>query len=358
MRARGIVLTIVVILAALLGWLFHSRFYWVREDIWAGYQGEALDNDFLAAQRLLQRTGHPAACLRGLPAQLPPPGDVLVLPRRSQPMAPRDAARIAAWVGAGGLLLAEAADAATPGSAGQDPLFQILGARLEPGEPSGVTPFTLGGASLKLDLGGNARIQSPGADGAIVRRDLGQGWALLCTNLRCLDNRHIQAFDHADFLCAVAAQRPAGRVWIVTRDAVAATAWGWLWHHAWPALLALAALCLGAVWAAAPRFGPWLPDPDPARRSFLEHLDACGRYQWRTSQGRPLLAASREAFQRRLGLVHPGWAGLEPDQLCQRLAQRSGLPLDRIDRALHHPAAHAAAFLEAVQTLHHLGKNL
>ena len=61
MRARGAVLILVLVLAAMLGWLFHSRFYWARENTWVGFQGEALDNDFLAAQRLLQRTGHSAA---------------------------------------------------------------------------------------------------------------------------------------------------------------------------------------------------------------------------------------------------------------------------------------------------------
>jgi hypothetical protein len=281
-----------------------------------------------------------------------------MLPRRSQAMAPADAARLAAWVGAGGLLLAEAAKSEAP--ADQDGLFQVFGARLVPADAADLVTFTSDGAALQLELGGRARIQAPGAAGAldaIIRRDLGQGRALLCTDLECLSNGRIQAFDHADFLCAVAAQRPGGRVWIVTREQ-AGTAWGWLWHQAWPALTALAALCLGALWAAAPRFGPLLSDPDPARRSFLEHLDACGRYQWQTNQGRPLLAASRDAFLRRLGQLHPGWTELEPEQLCLRLAQRSGLAGDRIDRALHYPAGHAAGFLEAVQTLHLLGKKL
>jgi len=337
MKARGAVLILLLVLAAMLGWLFHARFYWAREDTRVGFQGEALDNDFLAAQRLLQRTGHAAACLHGLPAQLPPPGDVLILPRRGA-IAPMETARIADWVASGGLLLAAAAEP-------PDSLFGRLGARLTTAPASGASEFSLDGTAYQLELAGMAE------------RELGKGGAVLCSDLRCLANDRIQAFDHADFLCAVASRRPRGGVWIITRE-VAGSAWAWLWQRAWPALTALAALCLGALWAAAPRFGPALPDPDPARRSFLEHLDACGRYQWRTSQGRPLLAAARAAFLLRLGQLHPGWAGLGPDQLCPRLAQRSGLAPDRIDRALHHPASHAAEFLEAIQTLHLLGRIL
>jgi hypothetical protein len=357
MKPRAVVLALVLVLLAMLGWLGHTQFYWARENIWAGFQGEALSNDFLAAQRLLQRTGHPAACIQGLPARLPAQGDLLILPRRSQPMAPPDAARIAAWVSGGGLLLAEAVPP-DPRVTARDSLFAHFGARLAPAEPApGPVTCDLAGAALQLGLDGRVRIQAHGAEGALVWCGLGRGGALLCTDLGCLDNDRIQAFDHADFLCAVAGQRPGGKVWIVTRVATA-TAWGWLWEHARALLIALAALGLAALWAAAPRFGPMQPAPDPARRSFLEHLDACGRYQWRAAQGRPLLEASRGAFLRRLDQLHPGWAALEPEPMCQRLARHSGLPPERIQRALHHPCGHPAGFLEAVQTLHLLGKRL
>ena len=351
MKARGVVLLLLLVLAALLGWLFHSRFQWARESTWAGFQGEALDNDFLAAQRLLRRTGHPATCLQGLPDQLPPTDAVLVLPRRSQTMAPAEAARICAWVDAGGLLLAAAAES-------DDPLFTRFGVRLVPSIEDDLTRFTLGGQILRLDLGDHTRVQviGTGTASGIVQRDLGKGTALLCADLECLRNGRLASFDHADFICAVAAQRPGG-VWLITR-ASAGTAWGWAWRHGWPLVIALAALGLVALWAAAPRFGPLLPDPDPARRSFLEHLDACARYQWRIAQGRPLLAAARAAFQQRLVQRHPGWAALEAQALCLRLAQHTGLGPERIQRALLFPAAHAAGFLEAIQTLHLLGRKL
>ncbi|MGA2079824.1 MAG: DUF4350 domain-containing protein [Holophaga sp.] len=370
MTLRGrILLGLGLVIAVLLGWWFHSTFTWVREDAEAGYQGEALVNDFLAAQRLLQRTGHQAECLRALPATLPPPGDVLVLPRRGRPMARAQAARILAWVERGGLLLAAGT---APGEPGADALFGQFGARMVAASPSrerfAPWRFRLDDTDLAMETAAGVRIQAPGQadddragpgdDVALLRRDLGEGSALLCTDLGCLDNRRIGRLDHADFLCGVADWRPGSKVWIVIRGE-APSAWGWLARNAWPALAALAALCLAGVWAAAPRFGPPMPDPEPARRSFLEHLDACGRYQWRADRGLALLAAAREAFRRRLVQVHPGWAALDPEPLGRRLAQASGLPPDRIARALHHPGPlPPAGFLEAMQTLHHLGNHL
>ena len=365
MTGRGRLLPGLALAAACLaGWWLHSRFEWVRGESWTGYQGEARTNPYLAAQRLLQRTGHPTVCLRAFPDPLPPAGDLLVLPGPRPPLDPPAAAQVAAWVERGGLLLAAAPMDQGPAP---DPLFHRFGVGLEsrPPRPAQFTA-TLDGVGLRLAMGERARLRAgkglaqagPGNDTVLAYRARGAGAAVLCADLDCLRNDQIQRLDHADFLCGVAAWRPGHKVWIVVRTRPPGLA-AWLGRNAWPLLVAVGALVLAGLWAAAPRFGPPLADPDPARRSFLEHLDACGRYQWRAVRGQPLLAASREAFQRRLARVHPAWAALEPGALCQRLARHSGLPERRIARALHLPGAfRAAGFLEAIQTLRHLGKSL
>ena len=356
-------------LALLLGGalaLLASRYHWVREETREGYQGEALSNDFLAAQRLLQLTGHRAACLPALPRQLPASGDLLILPRRRQSMDAVTAKRLAAWVAGGGLLLAEAAREEAPDAHAPDGLLRVFDVAMAPRPAEAATGPALvrvgaSGPDLRLHLPNGFRLfqQAGGAAhdrGRLVDRDWGAGRVFLCTGLACLDNRSIAALDHADFLCAVADLRPAGKAWIVLGDGPTALP-GWL-KGAWPILAALAALLAMAAWAAAPRFGPLLPDPEPVRRSFLEHLDACGRYQWRGSRGRPVLAAARDGFLKRLERRRPGWSRLEPVQLCANLAAQSGLPPAQVRRALLEPAASAAEFLAAIRTLQHLGKDL
>jgi hypothetical protein len=245
-----------------------------------------------------------------------------------------------------------------------DALFQQFGVRVAgaaPGpaaHPEGRT-ISLDGRSFTVAMGARSRLLTPQhPDGVPVASALwDRGAAVLAADLDCLANDRIAGHDHADFLCAVAGQRPGAPVWIVIRGGGPGP-WSGLARRAGPALAALAALVLAALWAAAPRFGPLLPEPEPGRRSFLEHLDASGRFLWRAGRDRALLAASREAFRQRLARVHPAWAALEHRDLARTLAARSGLPPDWVDRALHHPAPHPAAYLEAVRTLRILGNSL
>jgi hypothetical protein len=377
-------LLVLAALLALLGWLGWRRMGWEQVEVPAGLQGEALRNDFLAAQRLLAATGHPATCVQGLPHPLPPATDVLILPSRRGAPAPAAAARIADWVARGGLLLAEGMEPEDPAArATADPLFRAFGMRLVPagpGDPPDTISSALPGPPLKLDLGRAAKLQPDRRQGAggqgaggqdaggqggvgggplrLARVPYGRGEAWLCPSLDALGNPRIREQDHPDFLCAVAALRPAGHVWILTQ-VEPASLWVWLRRRAWPALAALAALAAAAFWATAPRFGPLEAEPALGRRSLMEHLDACGRHQWRSSRGEPLLRASRESFRRHLGRARPGWELLDPEALEARLAQRSGLPAERIRRALAGPApTHPGGFLEAIQTLHRLRKAL
>jgi hypothetical protein len=387
------VLGLLLATAGLLLWALWGKLEWTERDVWVGYSGEARVNDFLAAQRVLERLGQRTASIRGLPLgrQLPGRNDVLLLPRRQTRLTPGQAQALLEWVRKGGLLIAEGLAAeARDATETQDPLFQAVGARMvwRPEHPSEGTPpgassvdpkafdeanrtlevvirggsysVRLGAWRELLDLSGRATHAAKNAAGIkLLQYDLGQGRVILCTELSCLANGTLAEGDHAAFLAALVLDwGPDNRTWIVYREEPPSL-WRWLRDSAWMALTALVLLVVTGLWSATARFGPRLPDTQEGRRSLLEHLTACGRFQWTQRDGRSLLKAARAATMARLHRVHPGWGHLEFRELCIRLAEFSGLAEDRIARALRSEAiTDPHAFTEAIQTLELLRKQL
>lgn len=378
-RLAAILLVLLAILGG-TGWLAYRQLEWHEEERWTGYQGEARTNPFLAAQRLLERSGRKAVSFRGLPLgkRLPPPEDVLVLPAREVQLSPGQAAELAGWVAQGGLLVCEGMvpDAAERPET-RDALLEAFGLRYIPVPPpageSSPHPapleFRMNDQPLSIEVSPNGVFEDPqdGAGGAagddrglrVVRVAKERGAALFFTTLDILRNERLANQDHADLLVALPAQRaPGARVWIVTHE-VAPSLVRWLLERAWMVLLSGAVLALALLAAAAPRFGPLRASREVPRRSLLEHLAAVGRFQWRHRGGRPLLLAARTALDRRLALRHPAWKDLPPDERCRRLAEAIGVPESDVFHALRydlHPDPRD--FTRALRTLDLLRKHL
>lgn len=388
MRGARFVTILGVFLAAtgFLAWALWGKLEWSERDVWVGYSGEARVNDFFASQRLLERMGQRATSIRGLPAGRTKPArnDVILLPRRQTRLTQGQAEALLAWVKTGGLLIAEGLTAESPEAADtQDPLFQALGARMVAHLSSGTPPedtkafdeanrnvqveidgwayrVRLGAWWELLDLSGKATGSARNDSGIkLLRYDLGQGRVILCTELSCLANGNLAEEDHAGFLSALVIDwSPDNRAWIVTREEPPSL-WSWLGENAWRVLTTLAFLVGVSLWAAASRFGPPIPDPPEGRRSLLEHLIACGRFQWAQRKGVSLLQATREATLAKIHRVHPGWGNLPSGELRTRLAEFSGLKEERIARALHQERiTDSREFTEAIQTLDLIRKQL
>jgi hypothetical protein len=124
---RYVVIGVLVAIVAGAAFAFTRFFEQVSECKYVGYQGEAQRNEYLAAQRYLERTGHKVHHLRGLDAfKRMPAGASLVWSRASSE---GEREQVLAWVKRGGHLVLD-------GPYGHEALLEEIGVEVfDPARP-------------------------------------------------------------------------------------------------------------------------------------------------------------------------------------------------------------------------------
>lgn len=414
---RGLVLTLLLTLLGAGIWAVMHFATWRTERIHTRFEPEAIRNPMLAAQLMLEKSGRAASFHEGLPPDEVTlgPTDTLLMVHRGHGFSPQQARRLVAFVEKGGLLVLEIDEASAsvarqralqekdaqplikPSLALRDPLMEKLGVAvsgIKPLEHQKKSQEEVEGsktgddeqilvdpmASVELHLHESevpfladtdpmirlsdrfnraVSLQKDKAGSPALRFEVGKGQLFVFTELGWLTNRRIVKRDHAELLWELVKERPAsGHIWLLRGDPSVGLM-SWLAHHAWMALLSLGAFVAVLFWKAAPRFGPLLPEPDPARRSLLEHVDASGRLLWQEGAGDRLVKATRAALLVRIERTHPAWVRLTLPQLHAQLVEFAQLPDRQLFRALfddHY--ATPAEFTAAIRTLEHVRKLL
>jgi hypothetical protein len=297
---------------------------------WVGPTGEARRNPFLAAERFAARMGLPARQLRSLPdLDRLEPGSVLLMPNRRQALDPRRVREIAAWVDAGGHLIAEAE---LMGVA--DPLFELVGVqRKSAPRPPKPVPVDLGGRKLSVSILAPMTLESPGAKepSRFVTFGHGKGRVSAAASFHFARNGLIGSNDNAEFVWRLLQLAPAAELQVYLRPE-RLSLWGFLKEHAAPVLAAAAALLVLWLWRIAPRFGPVRPDAAPARRRLLDHLRASGRYYWARGLRAPLVSAARDAALRRISRAQPDFAAAPAAERLARLSVLAGIEREAAER--------------------------
>jgi hypothetical protein len=339
MKPRGIVVTLIVVLAVLGAAWFLATHDRVTKQEWVGPSGEARLRQFLAAQRLAERMGMTVAEVRSLPQldALPAQG-ALVVPSHRQELHATKLAELVRWVEGGGHLIAEAEPLGVP-----DPLFDQLGvARSKAEAPS--KPFTVElpetGRKISVFLPDAMKLDAPqgdvylGAHGKLVSFARGEGIVTVATSLRFARNpwyddhyvksrqrpaRSIGAHDHAELFWQVLSLTGGSELQVYFRPERLSLS-GFLVDNAAPALAAGALLLALWLWSIVPRFGPVTPDLPPGRRRLLDHLRASGRYYWTKGLRARLVVAARDAALRRIARVQPEFATASQAERVARVA--------------------------------------
>jgi len=368
-RGAWISAGVALLVGLLATWMFSSMER-VQERVWIGYRGEARDNPWLAAERLLERMGRPSARARSVPQLKALPADgMLVLPRRVSSIDRVEQLRLLEWVEGGGHLVLEAEAPGQP-----DPILEAaeVGRRAvttvprkrspkppppppqsketeaggggggsaeaaaTPKRPDGTVVARLPGAkaALTVQMGLWRTLEPKAALFTLSDRDTtwmahlqrGAGRITVLGELGFAQNGGIGQHDHAEFLWQLASLSPGRGAVTFFHSPAKLSLLDWLLQHAAAALGAAAALLALWLWRVVPRFGPIAPDPEPARKRLLDHLRASGRFQWAAGGGPVLAEAAREAALRALQRAQPDFAALNAAEREARLAAQFGLP--------------------------------
>ena len=319
------------------------------EDVTVGYKGAARFQPWLAASRLLEASWHVE--VRPTPGALPDEGTLLILPLggvRSR----GEAKDLLRWANRGGHLVILGAatdrfrndwlnDAVTAPPAGE-PLLAELGVtiREETSIPSSVT-CEIDGRTLTVsavdELVMDTKplrwcdvVAGEPSRAVLASAPRGAGRVTILTSAQPWRNKWISEHDHAELLEAVVSLGSVDSVVFVNSGRV--TFLQMLLDHAWMPLAALTVLILCWLWRHLPRFGPPLPADADRTRHFAAQLVDNGVFLWKRLPRRAELTVAL----RRSVLAAAEERGLHHGQgdFTAQLAARSGLPVERVSRAL------------------------
>jgi hypothetical protein len=194
------------------------------------------------------------------------------------------------------------------------------------------------GKSFRVEASATTRVSAPDQEaGVFASAGHGAGRMTVLADARIFRNRWIDGEQHADLLAALL-DGVGEEQWVVFLRGVGLSFLGMLWQYLWPVLLALAVLMVLWLWKNLSRFGPLESRGDaPPLPAYERHLEALGDFQWRLDGGNALLRPLRERLIEH-GQHLAARAGHHGGDSLEILAERSGLPRERVVRALVDPA--------------------
>ena len=324
-----------------------------------GYKGKARINPWLAAERFCARSGKKVRSLASWTA----PGweDAVWFLPASILNNESFSKQLEKWVSDGGhlVLLIEHADPETSdwsestGELEREPaltrMLERMGVTLKDRgnakEETKADRIEFDGRSFEVNAKSNASVALIGRDpGVFASVENGDGRLTVITDGRIFRNRWIADKDHAALMDSlIRITEDGGEVAFMRGSNI--SLWGLLGKHLWPVLAGLGLLTGLWLWKNFSRFGPIEATTEPSLlRGYDHHLEALGDFQWRLDRASTLLAPMRGQIVE-LGQRICTRAGRRDEDFFQFLADRAGIPRERVFRALAEAAPADSAIL-------------
>jgi hypothetical protein len=352
-RQTLLIAVVVLLLLAILVWLFFTVFERRVEEHETGFQGEARQNEYLAAERFLQKYGMQIKSLSTILdlKAMPPSDDVLFIPTARYDLSPEKIQEILSWVKHGGHLITRSRRPFSGKIVKDDTLFDLLGVETHAKKEIDLLDTT---KPSVIDVHVNSKIEDKkvefdmnvwmkdlekhdiswrvkGENGSqLLEYQIGEGFVTLLSDIGFLKNSRIAKHDHAAFLYTLVHVDNRNRnIWIVRNDDMPSLL-SVLRQKAAASLIALAIFLVFWLWYVTRRFGPLQQTEEGLRRSLREHITSTGFFQWRCHNRSTLFLNAKLALQEQIAQSRPLWTKLGEAELAAKLAKIAGVPTEKI----------------------------
>ena len=199
----------------------------------------------------------------------------------------------------------------------------------------------------------------------LIHRPYQKGAITILDSLDFFSNDSIGDYDHARVLIEISRLSRGslvsglkGKIWILHDESMPSIL-ALLWTYALP--LVVVSFLMFILWlpGALFRFGPLIPQPAIARRQFLEHIDASGKYFWKNKQQNKLVNSVRSALDHRVSQIIPGWPQLSKQQQRIKMAEILDMPERTLNELMDTDSdLHSQDFTRLIRQLDNARKRL
>jgi hypothetical protein len=347
LRTRAIIIFAAIIaFISIAGFILIQSIEIVTEDVYVGYTGEARNNPYLAAERLLQNRGLAVNSIYN-EYQL---GDLLKKPATLFFLASSDTFKeqnlyhLLDWVESGGNLIVNLPQFSFNLEEEyyyKDFFTEYLGVKIIPSTDESITDYEITVKLPDMDKELSVKLKNhffledteikaawpiqQNGNNLLLQYKMGAGFLSITTSLAFMENDMIGQQDNAVLFWYLVTQGAAKRtIWFLQNHELKSF-WHTLFQYSWMFWLSLLLFLLFFIWKSSQRFGPLISTDDTVRKSLIEHVYASGQLLWRKKEGLLLLNSIRQAVIDKIKNKLKVWDTLSASQKLELLKQRTEL---------------------------------
>ena len=365
--------------------IFTLIFYWfvttftkVPYERELGYSSEARSNQFLAAEKFLNKlsvgleTRHDFSVFEEVPGQY----DTILINGSRIGMSSARREAMLDWVQQGGHLVLLATEFYEYDfNSSRDKFLDDRGVRYysteddytDYSEEESTTSLNFEGFEKDTevhfyangyieDTSGEASfISGPDHADQFIQYQMGEGLLTVIVDFSIWQNDRIDEHDHAMFLTQLIGN--SAKAWLVY-NRVQPSLYTLMIQHIPLVVVSfvfiLLALLIGQLW----RKGPARRDTPPVQREIMQHIAAAGEFAYRRDQGYDLSQQMHNSISHRMSQLVHGYMRLDGAKQLEKLATITGLPKNELQLLWHHDVENKETFLTKVQLVQEIRKHL